>query len=255
MQESVRLDYLAALGVTGWVPRHPLAHAAYRLTPNLPKSDPVEQVVPKQEPVPSIAQPVASVASARAAIKPRVTLPEPASQSVAAPASEELATQTEPLAAFHLQLWLAGPCALLLEVQGPGLESGMPEVALLRDILRASGLPPSPHLYAEFHWPLTRNPQFDRSSPAASLALQAFVQARLESEPIVSLGCFGAHTALLLEPEVDHEGRLLGREEALEQLPPAWFAPDLDRLLGSPQSKAKLWQQLKRIMYRWKDPS
>lgn len=255
MQESVRLDYLAALGVTSWVPRHTLAHAAYRLAPSLPENDPLEQVVPQQELPSSIVQPVPSVASARAAIKPRVTLAESSKQPVAAPAPEELTPQAEPLAAFHLQLWLAGPCALLLEVQGPGLESAMPEFALLRDILRACGLPPSPHLYAEFHWPLTRNPQFDRSSPAASLALQAFVQARLESEPIVSLGCFGAHTALLLEPEVDLEGRLLGREEALEQLPPAWFAPDLNALMSSPQSKAKLWQQLKRIMYRWKDPS
>lgn len=252
MLESVRLDYLAALGVTGWVPRHGLPHAAYRRAPQLPVAAPKPDVVVPEEVIES-----APSAPERVVIRPRVTVPAPTVAPVPELVREEPLAETEPqrepLAPFHLQLWLAGPCALLLEVQGPGLESAMPEFTLLRDILRATGLPPSPHLYAEFQWPLTRNPQFDRSSPAASLALQAFVQARLEGEPIVSLGCFGVHTTLLLDAEIDHEGRLLGREEALEQLPPAWFAPDLHSLMGSPSSKAQLWQHLKRIMYRWQN--
>lgn len=253
MQESVRLDYLSALGVIGWVPRRELPHAAYRRTPLLPQeeapsSEPAVSSVPAAPPV------VSPRAEVRAAIKPRVApSPVPAPQAAQAPEhpSGDAGAELEPLPPFHLQLWLAGSCALLLEVQGPGLESATPEFALLRDILRASGLPPSAHLYAEFHWPLTRNPQFDRSSPAASLAVQAFVQARLEDEPVVSLGCFGAHTSLLVGSEVDQEGRLLGREEALDELPPVWFAPDLSTLMRSPSSKAQLWQHLKRIMYRW----
>lgn len=251
MLESVRLDYLTALGVTSWVPRYQLAHAAYRSPPELPAVVSVPEVV--APPIAAEAARCALVAE-RVGVRPRVSvptrvaLPKPEQAPESLPA--EVVPELEPLPAFHLQLWLAGSCALLLEVQGPGLESAMPEFTLLRDILRAAGLPVSPHLYAEFQWPLTRNPQFDRSSPAASLALQAFMQARLESEPVVSLGCFGVHTTLLLGLEVD-KSRLLGPEERLEQLPPAWFAPDLHSLMASSANKALLWQQLKRIMQRW----
>lgn len=253
MLESTRLDYLAAMGVVGWVPRQALTHAAFRIPPELP--EPVEEPLPTT--AAEAAAPVVSIgpssgagpARAKIIVRPSKPAPEPTvpvTQPVAEPEPPAV-----PLAPFYLQLWMAGPCALLIEVPEPGLESASPGLRLLQDILRAVRLPQVPHLYADFHWPLTRNPQFDRSAKAASLALQAFMQGRLESEPVVSIGCFGAHPCLLIGPELDEQTLPHDREEALEQLPPAWFAPDLDTLMEDSQSKARLWQQLKRVMSRW----
>ncbi|WP_157718177.1 energy transducer TonB [Halopseudomonas xinjiangensis] len=174
------------------------------------------------------------------------------------PATEmEAVTKAQPsspaLAPFYLQLWLAGPCALLLEVSEPGLEKATAPYRLLADILRAAGLPDRPALFADFQWPLTRNPQFDRSAEAASQALIAFVQARLEDQSVVSIGCFGERCALLADADASTPERLFGREEALDGLAPAWFAAGLEQLPSVPSEKIKLWKLLKRVMPRWKE--
>lgn len=265
MLESTRLDYLAAMGVVSWVPRHPLANAAFRLPPELPKiPEEPEQLpeVPDRLPADARQAPVAGSAGAshaesiRAsiAVRPGKPIQPPAPAPYQADNEQpvvEPEIRSEPLEPFYLQLWMAGPCALLIETPEPGLESASPTLHLLKDILRAVRLPQAPHLYADFHWPLIRNQQFDRGAPAASLALQAFMQGRLESKSILSIGCFGTYPRLLLGPELDGLDLSAGSEQLVEHLPPVWFAPALDALLYDPASKAQLWQQLKRIMSRW----
>ncbi|MFA5679229.1 MAG: hypothetical protein WC953_12620 [Pseudomonas sp.] len=260
MLESTRLDYLAAMGVVGWVPRQALANAAFRLPPELP----VTREAPGRAPETRIELPLDSnrpagteasqTSQAAEAIKASIAVrstklaPQPApvlEQQVA-----ESEVKAEPLEAFYLQLWMAGPCALLIETQEPGLESASPALHLLKNILRAVRLPEVPHFYADFHWPLIRNRQFDRSAPAASLALQAFMQGRLENKGIVSIGCFGTYPRLLLGAGLDLS-EPAASEQLIEHLPPTWFAPALDSLLSDPAGKAQLWQQLKRIMSRW----
>lgn len=264
MLESTRLDYLAAMGVASWVPRYPLSHAAFRLPPALPEV--TEELEEQALVVHSAAMAAPATRSAAASnglesVRARINRPgssrpeqkpPPAVElAVTAPLVVEPAVKAVPLAPFYLQLWMAGPCALLIETPEPGLESASPGLRLLKDILRAVRLPQVPHLYADFQWPLNRNPQFDRSAPAASLALQAFMQGRLESESVLSIGCFGTYPQLLLGPELDNREHIAGSEQTLEHLPPAWFAPDLETLMGDASSKAQLWQQLKRIMPRW----
>lgn len=262
MLESTRLDYLAAMGVVNWVPRHPLAHAGYRIPALLPEIA-VEQTetaptvtTPKQvaKKVPA-GNPARAVEAVRAQINPRQNK-SAATQAVAkeqanSPSIVEPVVEAPPLEPFYLQLWLAGPCALLIETPEPGLESACPGMRLLKDILRAVQLPPVPRLHSDFRWPLNRNPQFDRSALTASLALQAFMQGRLESEAVVSIGCFGKHSKLLFGSDLDKWDSTAGAEQALEHLPAAWFAPDLESLMSDARSKAQLWQQLKRIMRRW----
>lgn len=138
---------------------------------------------------------------------------------------------------------------MLLEIDEPGLEAGTAAYRLFNDILRAADLP-APHLLADFRWPLIRN-QADRSGAAASLGLQAFVQARLEERAMLSLGCFGSMATLLAEGDVDKARLLYGREEAIEGLPPVWFSPGLEQLMSEPQLKARLWTLIKRIKSRW----
>ena len=265
MLESTRLDYLAAMGVVNWVPRHPLQHAAYRIPALLPEvvDEPVEAQQVASAPPEQTATAAATadtaakaVQAVRATIGQRPGKPERA--TVAAMVEEtaeslvvEPVVKAPPLEPFYLQLWMAGPCALLIETPEPGLESASPALRLLKDILRAVRLPQVPHYYCDFRWPLNRNPQFDRSAPAASLALQTFMQGRLESEPVVSIGCFGRYPTLLLGPGLEQWDLSAGAEQVLDDLPAAWFAPDLEALMGDPKAKRQLWQQLQRIMFRW----
>lgn len=261
MLESTRLDYLAAMGVVNWVPRDPLRHAAYRLPALLPEVigeavDTPQRAAPVEK-IPPADAAAEAVKAVRAQINPRAGRPERISdaaekEGAVEPATIEPIIKAPPLESFYLQLWMAGPCALLIETPEPGLESASPALRLLKDILRAVRLPEVPHLYSDFRWPLARNPQFDRSAPAASLALQAFMQGRLENEQVVSIGCFGKYPGLLLGPELEQERLSTGPEQSLEGLPAAWFAPDLETLMGNPKSKAQLWQQLQRIMFRWR---
>ena len=270
MLESTRLEYLTAMGVVGWVPREPLALAAFRMPPNMPEAEPeTEEMAPPQprQPAPAAVAPTAprtasgnrpqaAVEQIRASISARndrSSRPAPVAPVVeAAPTAPAVTDEPrEPISPFYLQLWLAGPCALLVEAHEPGLESASPELALLNDILRAVELPPVSRPLADFQWPLNRNPQLDRSAPAASLALNVFMQGRLEGRQVVSIGCFGRSPQLLAGPEQAAGQGIPEGEQVLEGLAPVWFAPGLGELMAQPQRKAPLWKQLQRIMRRW----
>lgn len=271
MRESVRLAYLEAMGVTGWVPTQALAHAAACAVPE-PELEP-EVVTPSvsplvdsalvQEVIRAEVAPSTPLSPAHTSASPVVTerrhalpvvstaKPGMSTSKVEPVAKAEPEVELPAVAPFYLQLWIAGPCALLIETSDPGLEKGTPEHNLLCDILRACDLPPAPRLYADFRWPLSRNPQVARSASAASEALQAFMQARLEQTPVKSIGCFGALAGLLAEPDPVLAKALYGREKALEELTASWFAPDLRQLMTEQGEKARLWQLLKRVMPRW----
>lgn len=254
MLEQTRLSYLEAMGVANWMPRKALVNAGQRVPADIPTSP--LQAAPEPEPLEKMASAVIAPPARKhipipvprpgAAARPPVVAavespPEPAQQT--APAV--------PVGPFYMQLWLVGPCALLIETQEPGLESASPTFRLLNEILRAAELPTPARLYADFHWPLTRNRQLDNSAVAASQGLQAFMQARLESQQISSIGCFGAHTVLLSDPDAEAIADLAGRMESIDQLPPAWFVPSLENLMAEPEEKRRLWQFLKRIKAQW----
>lgn len=270
MLESRRLAYLRAMGVTGWVPREALAHAAARAPAELlwyssaevvadaiqpAPAEPVEQEVAPQE---APGQPAAAVnPAARLVAQRRGQEPERAPEQPptepASPSPVQTAESGLSVAPFYLQLWLAGPCALLIEISDPGLEAGTSEHNLLVDILRAAGLPTAPRLLADFRWPLSRNPQVARSAGAASEALQVFMQARLEQHPVKSIGCFGAMAGLIAASDPNTADAIKGREQALDELGNAWFAPAIEVMLKHPEEKAGLWQLLKRVTPRWAD--
>lgn len=274
MRESQRLAYLQAIGVTGWVPRVGLALAAPRLpsepeplleesalTPVDVKAAPGTQVQSVQtEPAVSTVKPESSpsarlVAQQHAQVTNQAASKQPVDQTLPPAAKVVAAAMPEQkgrsIAPFYLQLWMAGPCALLIEISDPGLEKSTPEHNLLCDILRAAVLPAAPRLQADFRWPLSRNPQVARSAEAASEALQVFMQARLELQPVKSIGCFGAMAALLATGDPEDAEALKGREQALDELGSGWFAPGIEVMMHQPEEKARLWQLLKRVMPRW----
>lgn len=259
MLEQTRLSYLEAMGVANWVPRAVLANAAHRVPADIPFS-PAQPAPAPEQLKNSVLAPAASDAVAPPARKHvPIPVPRPGAPAKALvyeatefiPEPVEQAAPAVPVRPFYMQLWLAGPCALLMETEEPGLESSSPTFRLLNEILRAAELPTPPRLFADFHWPLTRNRQLDNSAVAASQGLQAFMQARLETQQINSIGCFGTHTVLLSDPDAESIAALSGRVESIEQLPPAWFVPSLEGLMAEPEEKRRLWHFLKRIKSQW----
>lgn len=261
MLEQARLSYLEAMGVANWVPRVELPNAAQRAPADIPYS-PEQAVSEDTKILEAFVSPAGSPKEASESLRKRIPIPVPrpgvAAKAPRAPVITEAepepverATPAAPVSPFYMQLWLAGPCALLIETEEPGMESSSPTFRLLNDILRAADLPAPPRLYADFHWPLTRNRQLDHSAVAASQGLQAFIQARLESQYIGYIGCFGSHTVLLSDPDAEPIAALAGRVESIEQLPPAWFSPSLEELMRSPEAKRRLWHFIKRIKSQW----
>jgi hypothetical protein len=284
MRESQRLAYLQAIGVTGWMPRSPLVHAASRLMPEAevvapfkdrlaasrdrpPVVAPDEVRTSANESLPVASNPAQTISPSAILVEHRraqlAAVPVKMTDSVGIPDVQMDRSIINPLtsdghesqsvAPFYLQLWMAGPCALLVEITDPGLEKGTSEHNLLCDILRAAGLPPNPRLLADFRWPLSRNPQVARSAEAASEAMQAFMQARLEQQSINSIACFGPMAGLLAASDPESAAALVGSEQAIEQLGVGWFAPGIEVLLREPELKASLWRLLKRVMPRWTD--
>jgi hypothetical protein len=269
MQEARRQAYLQVLGVPSWIPRQELSTAGRCLRP-LPlmavqgASMPVDEAsaAPVTQPRAVIARVSTGPDSVRAAIQSGSAAANATNRSEDIVSEEAEGTDSPKRALpvddkvtacrpFVVQLWLAGPCALLLEVPADGLGGRSPAARLLNDILRAAGLPQSASFVADFKWPLTSNSQFERTEMAAHQALQVFVQARLEKQTVLSIGSFGACAGLLARPSLDAVEACYGREEELGDLPPVWFAPALDQLLTSATSKSSLWRLLQRVMTRW----
>ena len=191
LNESRRRAYLTAMQVVSWLPRTELPFAA----PSRP-----ELLVLDEVPVaPVIAQPVAKakvvVAPSAPAERPKIEVPRP-SVTVRAASKPVVEADVAPVVAkaapvppprFALQLLRAGRCLVLVELPtGGAFQSRDPAYLLLKDMLRAAGLPDSPQIIGEpIRWPLlrrgnvdqgpdavrsqaihdiSRNPSFDRSS-------------------------------------------------------------------------------------------
>lgn len=171
--EQRRRAYLDAMQVATWLPRTELPFAA---------ASRLELLEPQQEeafePVP---EPVAvTPAAVREAPveRPKIEIPRPGAQPRQAavepvaepePVEEKPARVSAPPPRFSLQLLRAGDCALLVELPtGQPFQSRDPAYILLKDLLRAAGLPDSPQLLGEpVRWPLLVRGNMDQGPQAA----------------------------------------------------------------------------------------
>lgn len=243
--------------VVTWLPRVELPFAAPSRPELLQAEPPVEQVV---EAVPAEQAPAAPEAAPLA--RPKVEVPRPGAQprQAAAPSaveaeepSEQTPAKATPVAPprFALQLLRAGACAVLVELPtGEALQGRDPAYLLLKDLLRAAGLPDSPQLIGEpVRWPLLARGTIDQGPQAALEYVQSFVGARLEEqEPCTCLWLVGL-PAIRFAGEADAEA--YNRELQVEGLPAAWAVPGLELLMDEPERKAPLWQAMRRVRQRW----
>ena len=243
--------------VASWLPRVELPFAApsrpeLLQLPEVPVVAEPPAAVPASEPAPLIRpEPLVE--------RPRIEVPRPGSvprnAKADAAAEAETVVAAKPLAAppprFALQLLRAGDCALLVELPtGEPLQGRDPAYLLLKDLLRAAGLPDSPQLVGEpVRWPLLARGSMDQGPQAALDYLQSFVAARLEQQqPCICLWLVGL-PAIRFAGDADAEA--YNRELQVDGLGAAWALPGLELLMDEPLRKAELWQAMRRVRQRW----
>ncbi len=265
--ELRRRAYLSAMQVASWLPRVELPFAAPsrpELLQPLVESEPEPEVAAAEpqalaEAAPAYEAPLAETPVAAPAPRPKIEVPRPAPQgrmakaeAVAADAETQVAPPT-PVAPprFALQLLRAGACAVLVELPtGEPLQGRDPAYLLLKDLLRAAGLPDSPQLIGEpVRWPLLVRGQIDQGPQAALEYVQSFVGARLEEqEPCSCLWLVGL-PAIRFAGEATADA--YNRELQVEGLGAAWALPGLELLMDEPERKRELWQAMRRVRQRW----
>ena len=153
---------------------------------------------------------------------------------------------------FSLQVCRAGACLLLVELPtGEAFQSRDPAYLLLKDLLRAAGLPDSPQLVGDpVRWPLLAGGNLDQGPQAARDFLQGFLAAQLEGGQGCACLWLVGLPALRYAGEV--EADMYNRELQIEGLASAWAVPGLELLMDEPLRKAPLWQAMRRLMVRWK---
>lgn len=263
IDELRRRAYLGAMQVVTWLPRQVLPFAA----PSCPQllqapDEPEPQPQPALERVVEAAPAYAAPARApQTQAEPRATIevPRPAVQArnagVETSEPESYASVAKvaalPPPRFTLQLLRAGSCALLVELPtGEAFTRRDPAYLLLQDLLRAAGLPPTPHVIGEpVRWPLLARGSLDQGPHAALEYVQSYVAAQLEQqEPCACLWLLGL-PAVRYAGEADEA--TYNRELQIDGLGAAWALPGLELLMDEPQRKAELWQSMRRLMPRW----
>jgi hypothetical protein len=244
--------------VVNWLPRTELPFAAPSRPELLQALEPFEPFDASCE---EAAAPVAVVkptteAPVRPSERVKIEVPRPsAAPKVAAVADDAPAPVAKaavvPPPRFALQLLRAGCCLLLVELPtGERFQARDPAYLLLKDMLRAAGLPDSPQIVGEpVRWPLLVRGNMDQGPDAARDFVQGFVSARLEDEPCVCLWLIGL-PAVRFAGEANAEAWY--RELQIDGLGSVWALPGLELLMEEPQRKADVWQAMRRLMARWK---
>jgi hypothetical protein len=249
---------MTAMQVVNWLPRTELPFAAPsrpELLEPLPPLEEIPALIAQTPERAAVAEP--PVAPARPVERPKIAVPRPSLASTRAPAAVVEAAPAPvkvavvPPPRFALQLLRAGRCLLLVELPtGQAFQSRDPSYLLLKDMLRAAGLPDSPQIIGEpVRWPLLVRGNLDQGPEAARDFVQGFVSARLEDEPCACLWLIGL-PSVRFAGEADAES--FNKELQVDGLGSAWALPGLELLMDEPQRKADVWQAMRRLMARWK---
>ena len=257
INEQQRRAYLSAMQVVSWLPAQvlPFAAASRSAVLHAVEIQPSTLETPQAEAAATISAkvaPVSAIEQVRAGL-------DSTSQSAPqkAPAVAEDAPTVLPRAPaarvprFSLQLYRAGACLLLVELPtGEVFQSRDPAYLLLKDLLRAAGLPDSPQLLGDpVRWPLLAGGNLDQGPAAAREFLQGFLAAQIEGGQGCACLWLVGLTAMRHAGEVEED--MYNRELQIDGVGSAWAIPGLELLMDEPQRKAALWQAMRRQMQRW----
>ncbi|CAI3793977.1 hypothetical protein GLGCALEP_00909 [Pseudomonas sp. MM221] len=257
LTEPRRRAYLSAMQVVHWLPRAELPFAAPSRPELLLPVAPAEDFDFEARPAPP-ANEAPVTPQARSGERPKIEVPRPG--SVPKPAAKPVEAEAQPAPPrpapvppprFSLQLLRAGSCLLLVELAtGQPFQSRDPSYLLLKDMLRAAGLPDAPQIIGEpVRWPLLVRGNMDQGPEAARDFVQGFVQARLEDAPSTCLWLIGLPA---LRFAANAEAEAYYQTLKLDGLGDAWALPGLELLMDEPQRKADVWKAMRQLMARWK---
>ena len=241
--------------VVNWLPRTELPFAAPSRPELLEALEPYEAFETSGEEAAApvvVAKPVPQARPAVERAKIEVPRPSPMAKPVVAEeAAPVVKAPVVPPPRFALQLLRAGRCLLLVELPtGERFQTRDPAYMLLKDMLRAAGLPDAPQIIGEpVRWPLLVRGNMDQGPEAARDFVQGFVQARLEDAPCTCLWLVGL-PALRFAANVDADAYY--QTLTLDSLGDAWALPGLELLMDEPQRKADVWKAMRQLMARWK---
>lgn len=258
LTESRRRAYLNAMQVVHWLPRTELPFAAPSRPELLLPVEPLLDELPMAQPAQAQPASAAQVVN-KPAERPKIEIPRPnAAARVASKPVESAEEKPAPVRVvapppprFALQLLRAGSCLLLVELAtGQPFQSRDPSYLLLKDMLRAAGLPDSPQILGEpIRWPLLVRGSLDQGPDAARDFVHGFTQVQLEREPAACLWLIGL-------PAIRHAGErdedAYYQEFPVQGLGIAWALPGLEVLMDEPQRKADVWKAMRQLMARWK---
>lgn len=246
--------------VVHWLPRAELPFAAPSRPELLLPVAPVEELDVEVRPVRQApAQGEAASVHARSGERPKIEIPRPG--STPKPAAKPVEREEEaPKAArpspvppprFALQLLRAGTCLLLVELAtGQPFQSRDPSYLLLKDMLRAAGLPDAPQIIGEpVRWPLFVRGNMEQGPEAARDFVQGFIQARLEEAPCTCLWLIGLPAVRFAG---DADAQAYYQSLKIDGLGDVWALPGLELLMDEPQRKADVWKAMRQLMARWK---
>lgn len=254
--ESRRRAYLNAMQVVNWLPRTELPFAA----PSRPELLDMPEPEPEVAVMPVVQAEAPAQPAARPVERPKIEVPRPSLASTRNGAKPVEEVEEAPVVAkpapvppprFALQLLRAGPCLLLVELPtGEAFQSRDPAYLLLKDMLRAAGLPDAPQIVGEpVRWPWLNRGTMDQGPEAARDFVQGFLSVQMEAAPCACLWLIGL-PAIRFAGEADAEA--FNSELQIEGLGLAWAIPGLELLMEEPQRKAAVWQAMRRLMARWK---
>ncbi|WP_437884070.1 energy transducer TonB [Pseudomonas sp. LRF_L74] len=272
IEEVRRRAYLSAMQVSTWLPRHALPFAAPSRPELMALAEPVIEPVRVEtrgeqdaRPVasePAVAEPtrVVTAVPALEAIKSAIPGNKPVSRLEPTVNEEAEPIQDKPVALppprFSLQLLRAGNCAILVELPtGEPFQSRDPAYLLLKDLLRAAGLPDSPQQVGDgspIRWPLLTRGSLDQGAEAARDYVQGVLMGQLDDQPCACLWLIGL-PAVRFAGEADED--TFNRELTIDGLGVAWALPGLESLMDEPRRKAGLWQAMRRVRQRWATPA
>ncbi|MFJ4196395.1 energy transducer TonB [Pseudomonas sp. NPDC089534] len=245
--------------VVSWLPRTELPFAAPSRPELLETPEPEPEAVAPVLPAAAAQAPAQPAARPAERVKIEVPRPTPAAGRAAAKPVED-AEEAPPVVRpapvppprFALQLLRAGRCFLLVELPtGEPFQSRDPAYLLLKDMLRAAGLPDAPQIVGEpVRWPLLVRSSMDQGPEAARDFVQGFLSVRMEEAPCACVWLVGL-PAVRFAGEADAEA--FNRELQIEGLGSAWALPGLELLMEEPQRKGAVWQAMRRLMARWKE--
>ncbi|MEQ5800801.1 hypothetical protein [Halomonas sp. H10-9-1] len=263
ISEPQRLQYLEAMGLTGWAARYALPNARptpacewevlaapvaappgerlhalldeAREQPAAPRSE-----APAQERVARAPRP----GKARAALlgeTPRPEAPDNAAEEAAGPVARSAGEALR--FAFQIACLEGRWLIVLTGEQAPG----RPQLMLLANLLRAAGVESPLPVFQDFRWPLQEGLPVHEPLEEAREGLKAFIAGtRRRGWAPQRLLVFGQEDAL---------GRVLsladGHCPVLDL--PAWQGPALAELAGSAEAKRAMLPQLLELGKAWRD--